>query len=648
MKLTAKWVFCILIATAFVATSITIGVLFVSGSVAAETPNATTNETIVHPEVADTGTGETQEVLVHFESDTNTTTVQSAAEPASLLKQNAAAAQNPFLEQARRTAGITVKRTFWITNSALVTVDTTETSVEAVAAMEGVTKITPNFQVQTLDSATKPNAGPTRTAVETPVAADSPSGQTNEPASTPTATYGLEQIDAPNVWTDFDTRGDGVRVAVLDTGVDTSHPDIDLAEENGWADFDLSGNRRFTEPNDYDPDGHGTHVTGTIAGGNASGHSIGVAPDAKIMHGAVATENCETGCQVKFAQMLAGLEWAIQNDADVLSMSLGGSGYRQEFIEPIRTAQSEGIVVVAASGNQGPGTSTSPGNSYDAIAVGATDRYESVTSFSSGETIDTERAWGEDAPDDWPDEYVVPDVVAPGASVTSAEPGGEYGQMSGTSMATPHVAGVVALLQSSTDDRLSPAEINNALTETSRTPSGTSEQQDTRYGHGIVDAHSVVVSVREPLNIETNVKEVEVKTTETNITIFVTGSDGNAPSGQDGATNLVNATVAISGPNVDNETTIDSGAATFSVRPDQKGTITAEVTAYNRSNGTHHKVGPKTVEVTVNDDNTSADDYMIDGKYTNQSIFAAMADWRNDDLDTTVVFNIIERWRTGS
>ena len=197
------------------------------------------------------------------------------------------------------------------------------------------------------------------------------------------------------------------------------------------------------------------------------------------------------------------MEWAVANDIDVLSMSLGAGGYRSGLIEPAQNAQAAGTTVVAASGNRGTETSDSPANIPGTIAVGASNSNEDIVSFSSGEQVDTDSAWGIDAKAEWPDSYVVPTVAAPGSAIESAAAGGGYDRKSGTSMATPHVAGAVAMLQSATDRRLSPAEIATALETTATKPADApapAGQRDTRYGAGIVDVPAALAAVEVPLS----------------------------------------------------------------------------------------------------------------------------------------------------
>ncbi|MFC7213482.1 S8 family serine peptidase [Saliphagus sp. GCM10025334] len=414
----------------------------------------------------------TVDVILRLE-ELETRTVAQSGNAQTALKTHARNTQVPVERTLDATAGVEVEESFWITNAMLVTVDTDEMPIERLARLEGVTRVHANYEVHQPE--------PVR---ERSVSADELG--TEATTAEIQSTYGLDQINATEVWAEYGTRGEGVKVAVLDTGVDPDHPDIEIAPEN-WAEFDIYGNPvEGSEP--YDSGSHGTHVSGTIVGGDASGEHIGVAPNATLMHGLVLS-----GGSGSLAQIIGGMEWAVQEDADIISMSLGSQRYESEYIDPIRNAEAAGTIVISAAGNDGPGTSGSPANVYDGMAIGASDANEDITYFSGGETIVTADAWA-NPPSDWPDEYVVPDVAAPGASVTSAVPGGGYSSKSGTSMATPHVSGVVALMLSSGGD-LDPATISETLETTAWKPDGEPAGQDTRYGHGIVDANAATAAV---------------------------------------------------------------------------------------------------------------------------------------------------------
>ncbi|MEH0935634.1 S8 family serine peptidase, partial [Micromonospora psammae] len=250
-----------------------------------------------------------------------------------------------------------------------------------------------------------------------------------------TLDHSVPQIGAPTAWSAGFT-GKGVSVAVLDTGVDAAHPDLagKLAEA-----------RNFTEaPDGRDTVGHGTHVASTIAGSGAAsgGKYKGVAPDATLLDGKV----CEDlGCTE--SAILAGMHWAaVEKRAAVVNMSLSGWDFPE--VDPLEaavgtlTAQTGALFVTAAGNDGSDGSVGSPASADAALAVGAVDRDDQLADFSSrGPRV------GDDA--------IKPDITAPGVDIVAAraadgfigEPVGEkFLRLSGTSMATPHVAGSAALL----------------------------------------------------------------------------------------------------------------------------------------------------------------------------------------------------------
>ncbi|MEV4867173.1 S8 family peptidase [Streptomyces ossamyceticus] len=300
---------------------------------------------------------------------------------------------------------------------------------------------------------------------------------------------GVAQIGAPAAWAaGYD--GKGVKVAVLDTGIDTTHPDLAAAVK---ASKNFSG----TAGTD-DMVGHGTHVAATLAGSGARSHGRykGVALGAGILNAKVLDDSGEGSD----SGVIAGLEWAAAQGARVANLSLGQDDTPGE--DPVEAAvnalsKSTGMLIVAAAGNEGPdaGTVGSPGAAESALTVGAVDGEDRLADFSStGPTADS---------------ALKPDLTAPGVDIVSAkaahgylgDPAADgYVSMSGTSMATPHAAGAAAILAQRHPDWTG-ARIKQALTaSTTPTTGATGYQQGTgrldvsRALEGVVASEQTSVS----------------------------------------------------------------------------------------------------------------------------------------------------------
>ncbi|MGW4408137.1 S8 family serine peptidase [Nonomuraea sp. NPDC004702] len=280
-------------------------------------------------------------------------------------------------------------------------------------------------------------------------------------------TYTLDrstrQIGATEAWQRGFT-GQGVTVAVLDSGYDPTHPDLkDVVTQS----------RNFSdEPDMTDRLGHGTHVTSIIAG--AGEKYRGVAPGARIAFG-------KLGTQISDSAILAGMEWAATEvKAKIVNMSFGGPD--EAGLDPIEQAvntlsQATGTLFVAAAGNEGEqsvGSVNSPGSADAALTVGAVDRSDQVADFSStGPRIG--------------DHAVKPDVTAPGVDIMAAAAAGTadgtHVAMSGTSMASPHVAGAAAILAQRHPD-WSGQQLKAALVGSARPTDGATPYQQ---GTGRVD-----------------------------------------------------------------------------------------------------------------------------------------------------------------
>lgn len=283
------------------------------------------------------------------------------------------------------------------------------------------------------------------------------------------------QIGAPEVWAGGNT-GAGVDVAVLDTGIDPTHPD--LADQ-------IAASASFVTTEDYveDYQGHGTHVASTIAGTGAASDGLerGVAPGARLHVGKVLDSNGQ-GLE---SWIIAGMEWAARDqDARVVSMSLGGEPAGAD--DPMATAVDEltaetGALFVTAAGNGGPRTIGTPALADSALAVGAVDASDTLADFSStGPALDG---------------GVKPEITAPGVDVLAARSqlvrgSGMYTTMSGTSMATPHVAGTAALVAAAHPDWTA-QQIKEAIVSTAvPTPAYTAYEA----GSGRLDAPAAVAA----------------------------------------------------------------------------------------------------------------------------------------------------------
>jgi subtilisin family serine protease len=245
--------------------------------------------------------------------------------------------------------------------------------------------------------------------------------------------------------------------------VDGDHPAL-AGRIAAFLETDLAG-EAVPGAAPHDTDTHGTHTAATICGGRTRGMAIGVAPEAELCSGLVIE-----GGQV-LLRVLAGMEWALEQGIRVLSMSLGIRGYTPFFIAVTQSLREEGVLPVFAIGNEGVGTSRSPGNYPEALSVGMTDREDVVEVRSSSATFNR------------PEEPNQPNVVAPGVDVISAKPGGGVMSLTGTSMATPHVAGVAALLFEAKPD----ATVDEVEAAIQSTCTVLPDQSPLRYGFGLVN-----------------------------------------------------------------------------------------------------------------------------------------------------------------
>jgi subtilisin family serine protease len=231
------------------------------------------------------------------------------------------------------------------------------------------------------------------------------------PAAAASTPWGVVRVEAPQAWAA--SKGAGVSVCVIDTGIDRTHPDL-KANIKGGTNI-IAKTDDFTDDN-----GHGSHVSGTIAGTGATGGIIGVAPKASL-YGVKVLDASGSGT---YDDVIAGMQWAVDNHMQVASMSLGGDSGNQALQDAVAALVKGGVTLVAAAGNSG-GAVGFPGAYPGAIAVAASDNTDSLASFSSrGPEVA---------------------VIAPGVNIPSTYMKGGFQTLSGTSMATPHVSGLAAL-----------------------------------------------------------------------------------------------------------------------------------------------------------------------------------------------------------
>lgn len=268
-----------------------------------------------------------------------------------------------------------------------------------------------------------------------------------------TIPWGIQKVNAPAVHNAGYT-GSGIKVAVLDTGILLSHPDLQV-----YGGYDTTGKGSYNDDN-----GHGTHVAGTIAALNNTIGVLGAAPSARLY----AVKVLDRNGNGSYSNIIAGIEWAINNDMDVINMSLGGSSGSTALQQACNSAYNAGILLVAAAGNEGTSSGSTECIGYPAryssvMAVGSITSSNVRSSFSStGSTLE---------------------IMAPGSNIYSTTYNGSYGTMSGTSMACPHVAGVAALVWSAKPS-LTNVQLRNALNETANDM----WNDPWRYGNGLVDA----------------------------------------------------------------------------------------------------------------------------------------------------------------
>ena len=297
--------------------------------------------------------------------------------------------------------------------------------------------------------------------------------------------WGVDHIEADLVQ-DSGNEGAGVKIAIIDTGIDYTHPDLSPNYKGG---YDFVNN----DDDPRDDNGHGTHCAGIAAAASNDLGIIGVAPAADLY----AVKVLDRRGMGYYSTILSGIEWCVANGMQIASMSIGGSSYSQSLKDACDTANSAGLVLVASAGNSGDGNPDTVEISYPAafssvIAVGATAQDDSVADWSnSGDYLE---------------------LAAPGVGIYSTLPtyrvtlsrryGYDYGTLSGTSMACPHVSGVAALIIASDE---SASNVRSILQITADDIGN--DGFDNSYGYGLVDADEAA-GVEEPSDPDTTPPDI--------------------------------------------------------------------------------------------------------------------------------------------
>lgn len=271
--------------------------------------------------------------------------------------------------------------------------------------------------------------------------------------------WGISRIEANKVHSQKGIKGAGVKVGVVDTGIDLHHTDLKVY-----------GGASFVTPTYQDDNGHGTHVSGTIAALDNTIGVIGVAPAAQLY----AVKVLDSSGSGYYSDVAAGIEWCIDNKMHIISMSLGGSSPNDLLQSAVVRAYQAGILLVAAAGNSGNSGGTGDNVGYPAkysevIAVAATNSSDQRAYFSStGPAVE---------------------LAAPGVDVLSTYLNSGYKTLNGTSMATPHVSGLAALVKSA-NPTLTNVAIRKRLTDTAIDLGASG--RDPLFGYGLILATAAV------------------------------------------------------------------------------------------------------------------------------------------------------------
>ena len=388
-----------------------------------------------------------------------------------------------LLENEKKSGNVEDYKSFYITNAVHAIINSKDLLYK-ISSLKNVIKITKNSKVHLI----KPIED--KDKMETYSYIYEPDERRIE--------WGVSLVHADKVWEDYNITGKGVTVGIIDTGVNYKLPAIKknfkgYNEETGeidrsyYKDF-VDG---FLEPMEDHVNDHGTHVAGTICGVEGENlNRIGVAPNVKYISArALNDQGGET------SNLLDAAQWMLEQKPDVINNSWGGDSDADAWFSDVAQAWKEaGIVGVFAAGNQGGfeptpglGTVANPGNLLNVLTVGAVDINKKIGSFSKKGPSAFDKTG----------KIIKPEIVAPGVQVRSIDALGNYVSWNGTSMATPHVVGVIALIKEA-NPNLSVDEIVS-LVEQSAEPLSDRKyigSPNMAYGYGLINAYDAIAKLK--------------------------------------------------------------------------------------------------------------------------------------------------------
>ena len=321
------------------------------------------------------------------------------------------------IEKSVESIGGKITRKFTLIDS-LVAVFPDNIKDASIYSLKGVTDVAEDSYIRwieaapaSLDSVPLPSVESALSMIRTGEGWDAPVFGEIRPDADPEIPWGVKRVNAAAAW-DY-TAGQGVKVAIIDTGMDYTHPDLAANYKGGY-------NAIISTATPMDDHGHGTHVSGTIGAVKDLKGVVGVAPKVDLYAVKVLDKNGSG----QYSWVVGGIEWAVMNGMNVINMSLGGGSGTEALKQIMIKSKAMGVAVVCAAGNDS-GAVNYPAKYPEAIAISASDSADKLASFSSrGPEVA---------------------VIAPGVSIYSTKKGGGYTTMSGTSMACPHAAGLAAL-----------------------------------------------------------------------------------------------------------------------------------------------------------------------------------------------------------